>query len=54
MTPLQLFYLAQEARRNAHFARRTKLPWWRIYFKAEMRRAIRKWQAFAEAARAER
>lgn len=45
------FYHATEARRNARFALHSKLPGWRIYFKAEMRRAIRKWQAYAEAVR---
>jgi hypothetical protein len=42
---------AQEARRNAHRAMRERLPGWRIYFKAEMNRAIRKWRTYAESVR---
>lgn len=48
------YFAAVEARRNAHFALRTKLPGRRIYFKAEMQRAIRKWREYVAAVRAAR
>lgn len=50
---LRHFYSAIQARSNAHFAMRSKLPGRTIYFKAELRRAIRAWKRFAEARRAE-
>lgn len=40
------FRRAEEARSNARFAARTKLPGWKIYFRAEMRRAARKRRSF--------
>lgn len=49
---LLAFYSAVEARNNAHSALRSGLPGRIIYFKAEMRRAIRKWRQYAEAMRA--
>jgi hypothetical protein len=42
---------AVEARRHAHEAMKTRLPGWRIYFHAEMQRAIRNWRRYAEAVR---
>lgn len=42
---------AVEARRHAHEAMKTRLPGWRIYFRAEMQRAIRNWRRYAEAVR---
>jgi hypothetical protein len=49
---LRNFLFAQEARRNAHRALHERLPGWRIYFKAEMNRAIRKWRAYVDSVRA--
>lgn len=49
---LLAFYNAMEARNNAHSALRSGLPGRVLYFKAEMRRAIRKWQQYAAAVRA--
>jgi hypothetical protein len=51
MNALRSYQMSIEARRSAHFARRTKLPGWRIYFKAAMRRAITKWRQYAEEVR---
>lgn len=51
MSPLDCFQAALSSRNNAKFALRSKLPGWRIYFKAEMRRAIAKWGQYAECAR---
>lgn len=51
MSPLDCFQAALSSRNNAKFALRSRLPGWRIYFKAEMRRAIAKWRAYANATR---
>ena len=48
------YFAAVEARRNAHFALRSKLPGRVIYAKAEMRRAITKWREYVSAVRATR
>lgn len=46
------YFAAVEARRNAHFALRSRLPGRLIYFKAEMQRAIAKWREYVAAVRA--
>lgn len=51
-TALLAFYSAIEARNSARSALRSGLPGRVIYFKAEMRRAIRKWRQYVEAVRA--
>jgi hypothetical protein len=48
---LENLMAAMEARRIAHNVRRSRLPGWRLYFKAEMGRAIRKWRQYADAVR---
>lgn len=53
-TPLWDYFHATEARRNARLALHSKLPGWRIYFRSEMGRAIRKWRSYADAVRAAR
>lgn len=51
MSPLETYLAALQARRSAHSIRRSRLPGWRIYFKAEMQRAMRKWRAYADKVR---
>lgn len=51
MNPLLDYFHATEARRNARIALHSRLPGWRIYFRAEMGRAIRKWRNYKAAVR---
>lgn len=46
---LRFYFDAVEARRDAHSMRRSRLPGWKIYYRAAMRRAISKWQQFRRA-----
>lgn len=46
---LRFYYDALEARRNAHSIRRSRLPGWKLYYRAAMRRAISKWRQFRRA-----
>lgn len=46
---LRFYYDAIEARRNAHSIMRSRLPGWKLYHRAAMRRAISKWQQFRRA-----
>lgn len=50
----RFYHDAAEARREAHFIMRTRLPGWRIYAAAKLNRAISKWRQYAEAKRATR
>lgn len=50
-SPTVWFHDAMQARRNARFVRRSKLPGWRLYHRSELRRAIKKWRLYAEAMR---
>ncbi|WP_162249044.1 hypothetical protein [Mesorhizobium sp. Root157] len=47
----RFYHDAIEARREAHFVMRSKLPGWRIHARAALRRAIIKWQDYAKARR---
>lgn len=51
MSPHQLLLAAMEARKEARFALHSGLPGRLIYFRAAMRRAIRKWRQYAEMTR---
>lgn len=47
----RFYHDAVEARREAHFIMRSRLPGWLIYARAKLARAISKWQQYAEAVR---
>jgi len=51
-TAFRFYHDAIEARREAHFIMRARLPGWRIYASAKLRRAILKWQDYAKARKA--
>ena len=51
-TAFRFYHDAMQARREAHFLMRTRLPGRLIYARAKLRQAIMKWQDFAKARKA--
>lgn len=45
----RFYHDAIEARRDAHFVMRSRLPGWRIYAAAKLARAISKWKQYKDA-----
>lgn len=45
----RFYHDAIEARRDAHFVMRSRLPGWRIYAAAKLSRAISKWKQYKDA-----